>query len=105
MKNFKHLVLCSSLMLNGIAAMAQTNGGITPEMLNKIQQTRQQSNAEKALANAMATMSINDLAKNAAKQGKIDNHFSIETPKQNIHNQKKQHTIHVLYMEYQNYQA
>lgn len=88
MKNFKHLVLCSSLMLNGMAAMAQTNGGITPEMLNKIQQTRQQSNAEKALANAMATMSINDLAKNAAKQGKIDNHFSIETPKQNIHNQK-----------------
>ena len=89
MTNFKNILLGSSLLLlNGMTAMAQTNGGISPEMLAKIQQTRPQGNAEKALANAMATMSINDLAKNAAKQGKIDTKFSIETPKQNIHNQK-----------------
>ena len=89
MTNFKNILLGSSLLLlNGMTAMAQTDGGISPEMLAKIQQTRPQGNAEKALANAMATMSINDLAKNAAKQGKIDTKFSIETPKQNIHNQK-----------------
>ena len=74
-------------LLFAIPSLAQ-DGGISPEMLAKIQQTRPQGNAEKALVNAMATMSINDLAKNAAKQGKIDTKFSIETPKQSIHNQK-----------------
>jgi hypothetical protein len=74
-------------LLFALPSLAQ-DGGISPEMLAKIQQTRPQGNAEKALVNAMATMSINDLAKNAAKLGKIDTKFSIETPKQSIHNQK-----------------
>ena len=74
-------------LLFALPSLAQ-DGGISPEMLAKIQQTHPQGNAEKALVNAMATMSINDLAKNAAKQGKIDTKFSIETPKQSIHNQK-----------------
>ena len=74
-------------LLFALPSMAQ-DGGISPEMLAKIQQSKPKGNAEKALVNAMATMSINDLAKNAAKLGKIDTKFSIETPKQSIHNQK-----------------
>lgn len=71
-----------------LTASGQTNGGISPEMLAKIQSQPAQSNADKAIANAMATMSIKDLAKNASKQGKVDTNFSIETPKQNIHDQQ-----------------
>lgn len=74
-----------------IAAMtvsAQTQGGISADMLKKIQQSQPQSKAEKAIANAIALNPINDLAKTASTLAPVDDAFCIETTKQNIHNQK-----------------
>lgn len=74
---------CTSLMLS-----AQVKGGISEDMLKKIEQSQTTSKSERAIANAIALNPINDLAKNAAKQGDVNSNFSIETTKQNIHNQK-----------------
>ncbi len=63
------------------------NGGISPQMLQEIQKT-QPSSANKALANAIAGNSIDNLAKNFKNQGAFDTNFSVETPKQSIHDQK-----------------
>ena len=46
------------------------------------------STANRALANAIKTNAIDDLARNFKKVGSFDTHFSVETTKQNIHNQK-----------------
>ena len=64
---------------------AQKNGGaITPQMLQ--QMAGQTPN--KALFNAVASNKIDDLAQNFANQKPLDTHFSVETPKQSIHDQK-----------------
>ena len=67
----------------------QRGGGIAQQMLNEIQKVQQSSAADKALGNAIASNAIDNLAKNHAVQGAFDKHFSIETPKQNIHKQRK----------------
>lgn len=84
----KKELLSLSLLLASFAAGAQTNGGITADMLKKIQQSQPQSKAERAIANAIALNPINDLAKSASTLMSVDNDFCIETTKQNIHNQK-----------------
>ena len=43
----------------------------------------------KAISNAMATNAIDDLARNYRNNKITDTHFSIETPKQSIHNQRQ----------------
>ena len=47
------------------------------------------TNQNKAISNAMATNSIDDLARNYRNNKVTDTHFSIETPKQSIHNQRQ----------------
>ena len=47
-----------------------------------------QSASDKALFNAVASNNIDDLVKNHANQGTLDTNFSVETPKQSIHDQK-----------------
>ena len=70
-------------------AFAQTNGGgISAEMLQKMEKAQAASPANKAIFNALAANKIDNLAKNFANQGSIDTHFSVETPKQSIHDQK-----------------
>ena len=73
-----------------LTAQAQTkNGGISPEMLQEFQKVHQSCAKEKVLANAIAGMSIDALAKNYQVAAKpIDTNFSIETRKQSITNQK-----------------
>lgn len=72
-----------------MAANAQTNGGgITPEMLSDIRSRVKMTPADKALANAIAANSIDNLAKNKANANEIDTYFSIETPKQSITDQQ-----------------
>ena len=73
-----------------LTVQAQTkSGGISPEMLQEIQKTQKSCSKEKVLANAMAGLSIDALAKNyQAAARPIDNHFSIETRKQSITDQK-----------------
>ncbi len=71
------------------AVYAQTDGGgISDSMLRQIEKAQQSVPANKAIFNALASNKIDNLAKNFANQGAIDTHFSTETPKQNIHNQK-----------------
>ena len=68
--------------------MAQANGGISTQMLQSIQKNQSMSRTERALANAIAANSIDNLAKNHANAPELDTHFSIETPSQSITDQK-----------------
>ena len=70
-------------------AQAQTNdGGISSQMLQQMEKQQAQQPLSRGLFNAIAQNNIDDLAKNFQNQGDIDTHFSIETPKQSIHDQK-----------------
>ncbi len=70
-------------------AMAQVkDGGISEQMLSQIEKSRKTSASDKALFNAVASNNIDDLVKNHANSAPVDTHFSLETPKQSIHNQK-----------------
>ena len=72
-----------------VAANAQTtNGGISEQMLSKIEKAVTNVPQNKALFNAVAANNIDELAKNFDNGGEIDTYFSIETPKQTIHDQK-----------------
>ncbi len=88
MKAIKTLALITALVV-AMPAMAQNRaqGGIDADMMRQITQAAAgKSNA--ALSNAMAANSIDDLAKNYRNNTITDTHFSIETPKQSIHNQR-----------------
>lgn len=86
MKLFNILALVMSVAI-AVPAMAQnrSQGGIDANMLQQITQSSKQN---AALSNAMAANSIDDLAKNYRNTTVTDTHFSIETPKQSIHNQR-----------------
>ncbi len=69
---------------------AQTkDGGISEDMLRKIRSERKTTPADKALFNALAANSIDNLAKNHANQGALDTYFSVETKSQSITDQKQ----------------
>lgn len=69
---------------------AQSNqGGISSDMLRQMQQGMTTRIADKAIFNAMASNSIDNLAKNFKRQGPVDTYFNVETPAQTIHDQKQ----------------
>lgn len=71
------------------AAAAQTaGGGISQQMLNEISKARLTTAADRALANAIASNSIDNLALNHANAGELDTYFSVETPSQSITDQQ-----------------
>lgn len=85
--NKKTWMVCGLFCLS-LTMQAQTKGGgIDTKMMQKIT-TGHNSAANRAISNAIATNSIDNLAKNFRNSGAIDTHFSVETPKQNIHDQK-----------------
>lgn len=87
----RKLIVSATLLLGVTTMLAQEtnkNGGISAAMLKEMVQSQSASGAEKALANAIAQNKIDDLAKDYKKVGAMDTHFSVETPKQSIHNQK-----------------
>lgn len=85
----KNIFLLEALLAVSAATMAQTKqGGISAQMLSQIEKMQKTSAADKALFNAIAANSIDDLVKNRANAGPVDTHFSVETPAQRIHNQK-----------------
>lgn len=84
----RKIFILSLFMAASMSLSAQTRGGISADMLQKIQQAQPSSMAEKALANAIASNSIDDLAKNGRALVGLDDHFSVTTPAQSIHNQK-----------------
>ena len=78
-----------ALLMAMSSAMAQTkSGGISQQMLAQIEKSQKQSGADKALFNAIAANNIDDLVKNRSNAGPVDTYFSVETPKQSIHDQK-----------------
>lgn len=87
MMNNKTILLALGLALCA-AAGAQTKGGISADMLSTIRKAQKATAADRALANAVATNSIDALAQNRTNAGEIDSHFSVETPAQSITNQQ-----------------
>ena len=73
-----------------IATQAQKkDGGISNKMLSEIQKEQKLAASDKALMNAIAANAIDDVAKNHQNAGALDTHFSIETKKQSITDQKQ----------------
>ena len=84
----RKIFVCLSYMLT-LSAMAQTkDGGISPQMLQKIQQQSEPTATDRALRNALAANSIDLLAKNQKTAGELDTYFNVETKKQSITDQK-----------------
>ena len=82
------MALSLALMLTSAVCAQTEGGGISAAMLQQMEKTQQSAPASKAIFNALASNKIDNLAKNFANQGAIDTHFSTETPKQSIHDQK-----------------
>jgi len=73
-----------------LTAQAQTeSGGISEQMLKEIEAKNAPQVGERALQNAIAGNAIDDLAKNHQNQRPIDTHFSVETRRQSITDQKQ----------------
>ena len=81
------LLLC--LLAVATASAQRGDGGISAEMLQQIRAAQTSRQADRAIANAIATNNIDDLARNPRNQRPVDTYFSVETPRQNIHNQKQ----------------
>jgi bleomycin hydrolase len=86
----KKVTLFSVFMGLTLTLSAQTkNGGITQSMLRDMQKEQQLSNSDRALRNAIAANSIDDLTFNRDNAGELDTYFSVETKKQSITDQKQ----------------
>lgn len=79
------LGLCLAL---ATTAGAQKQGGISASMLQQIEKSQGSTATNKALSNAVASNRIDNLAKNFSNRNTFDTHFSVETTKQSIHDQK-----------------
>ncbi len=85
----KKTFLLAAFLVMASASMAQkADGGISAQMLQQIEAAQSKDPANKAIANAIASNKIDDLAKSYKTLGQVDTHFSVETPAQSIHNQQ-----------------
>ncbi len=84
----KTLLIALALMGAVTASAQKHDGGLSNDMLVAIRKAQPTAAQDKALFNAIAANSIDDLAKNYAAKRPVDTHFSNETPKQKIHNQR-----------------
>ena len=83
----RETIVCLTCMLS-LSAVAQTkDGGISLQMLQKIQQQNEPTATDKALRNALAANNIDQLAQNHKNAGELDTYFSVETKKQSITDQ------------------
>ena len=85
--NQKHVTLAACLLAFGLTAQAQ-DGGISPDMLKKIQSSYQNTAADKALRNAMGGTSIKELALNQENQKTLNTDFSIKVESKGITDQQ-----------------
>lgn len=84
----KTLAIITTAMM-ALSANAQTaEGGISPDMLTKMETSTTLTSADRALTNAIAVNDIDVLAKTRQSLYDFDDHFSVETKKQSITNQK-----------------
>lgn len=87
--NNKILITGAFLALTATMNAQQNNGAISQNALKQIENASGvDANKNKALYNAITANSIDALAKNHNNAGAVDSYFSVETPTQNIHNQK-----------------
>ncbi len=86
--NRKTIVLAAFLAVSGGAMAQKADGGISLQMLGQIEAAQSKDPTSTALANAIASNKIDDLAKSYKSLGQVDTHFSVETPSQTIHNQQ-----------------
>ena len=86
--NKKTLVLSLCVAFSSTLLAQTRTGGISMEMLRQIENAQSSNPANKALANAIASNKIDDLAKNCKNLGQIDTYFNVETPQQSIHDQQ-----------------
>ena len=83
--------LLLTLLLAAPAALlsAQSaDGGITPDMLTQLRRANTPTATDRALRNALATTSINQLATTAGNPDATDTYFSDEVPSKGITDQK-----------------
>ncbi len=85
----KTILLSLFLSVTLVVGAQQKGGGISPKMMSEIEKSQSKTPANKALFNAMAANSIDNLAANFASKGELDTYFSHETKSQSIHDQKK----------------
>ena len=81
-------VLFACLCLALSAGAQKKEGGISSKMLSEIQKEQKLTPSDRALVNAIAANSIDLLAVNRDNAGALDTHFSIETRRQSITDQK-----------------
>ena len=82
-------IFLSALFLGlSFGVFAQSEGGITPEMMQKIKQSYKSTPEDKALRNAVANGKIQSLALNLDNLGKYDTHFSHRVKSKGITDQK-----------------
>ena len=84
-----YLIAVALLFVTGSAIGQSAEGGISAKMLQRIEKAQPDAKSGKALFNAIASNNIDDLSRNFANQGPVDTYFSVETPKQTIHDQQK----------------
>ena len=85
----KHQILFTLGLMAALSTSAQTKqGGITPQMLQQIEQQQAPTASDRALRNALAANAIDLLAKNRQHACDIDTYFSVETRRQSITDQK-----------------
>lgn len=84
----RNILIAGGLLGLALTLQAQTGeGGIDRQMLQQIRKNGLTA-VDRVLANAIATNSIDDLARNFRNAGPVDTYFSVETPKQSIQDQK-----------------
>ena len=83
-KVFFSLSLLTALSLSA----QQKQGGISPQMLQQIEQQNAPTASDRALRNALAAKAIDKRAQNRQHAGALDTYFSVETKKQSITDQK-----------------
>lgn len=86
--NKKNLFLSFAFAFSAAAVAQTAGGGLTPQIISEIQKSQKMTPADRALANAIASNSIDNLALNHANAGEFDTYFSVETPKQSITDQQ-----------------
>ncbi len=87
----KHLTSLALLLGTALWCPAQTispDGGISPEMLQRLQQSYENTSSDRALRNAINNSPIDVLALNSENAGAVDTHFSHRVPSKGITNQK-----------------
>lgn len=84
----QQLLFAVAMILAAQAGAQTKSGGISKSMLDEIRNSQKMTAADRALGNAIAANSIDNLAKNHTNSGAIDTYFNIETPAQSITDQQ-----------------